>query len=340
MKVHMNDGQAFRRLSMVGKMITPLLCSATLLLTPALSSAQSYPSKSVRIVVVNAPGSSADVVARIVATRLGEKWKQPVIVDNKPGANGNLGMDIVAKSAPDGYTLGLAVPSVMTVNPFVYKNMPFKPLEDLVGVTQTTSIMFGLYANPALKLKSVQEVVTFAKTKPGGVNYSSAGVGNLGHLAGELFAGQAGLKMTHIPNKGDTPGLVDVMGGQTDIMFAPLPSAIGFVRGGKLTLVAVASRKRLASFPDVPTMIESGLPNMLIEGWTGIVAPAATPPAVIAEIEKTVNSVLEEQAVKTAIEAQGFDAVGTSSKEFNQLIKTESVKWGQVIDKAGIKLNE
>jgi len=232
-----------------------VLCAA---LTGYAAMAQNFPARSIRLVVAQAPGSSADALARSVATKMAESFKSAVVVDNKPGANGNLGMDLVAKAAPDGYTLGLAVPSVMTVNPYVYKNMPFKPLEDLVGVTQTTSIIFGLHINPKLPVKSVAELVAYAKRQPNGLNYSSAGVGNLGHLAGELFAAQAGIKMTHIPNKGDTPGLLDVMGGQTDLMFAPVPSAISYVRGGRLTLLAVASRKRSAAFPRCPRSSRPG----------------------------------------------------------------------------------
>ncbi len=306
----------------------------------AQAPSQAYPSRTVKIVVAQAPGSSADALARNVATKLAERWKNSVIVENKPGANGNLGMDYVAKSTADGYTLGLAVPSVMTVNPFFYKNMPFKPLEDLTAVTQTTSIIFGLFINPKLPVKSVAELLAYAKLQPSGLNYSSAGVGNLGHLAGELFSAQAGIKMTHIPNKGDTPGLMDVMGGQTDLMFAPIPSAINYVKAGRLHLLAVASRKRSAVFPEVPTMIELNLPNVLVEGWTGIVTPAATPPAVVEEIQKAVNLVLQEQSVKAAVEQQGFEIAGSNPREFNLLLKQESAKWGDLIVKSGIKLND
>jgi tripartite-type tricarboxylate transporter receptor subunit TctC len=312
-----------------------VLCAA---LTGYAAMAQNFPARSIRLVVAQAPGSSADALARSVATKMAESFKSAVVVDNKPGANGNLGMDLVAKAAPDGYTLGLAVPSVMTVNPYVYKNMPFKPLEDLVGVTQTTSIIFGLHINPKLPVKSVADLVAYAKRQPNGLNYSSAGVGNLGHLAGELFAAQAGIKMTHIPNKGDTPGLLDVMGGQTDLMFAPVPSAISYVRGGRLTLLAVASRKRSAAFPEVPTLIEAGLPQVVVEGWTGIVAPAATPAAVIAELQRAVNASLADPGIRASVEQQGFEIVGSNSRDFTQFMKQESAKWGELIQRSGIKL--
>lgn len=301
--------------------------------------AQSFPNRVVKIVVAQAPGSSADVLARSIAGKLAENWKVPVVVENRPGANGNVGMDAVAKAPADGYTLGLAVPSVMTVNPYVYKNMPFKPLEDLVGVSQTTSIVFGLFANPKLPLKSPADLVAYAKGKPEGINYSSAGVGNLGHLAGELFASQAALKMTHIPNKGDTPGLMDVMGGQTDIMFAPVPSAMTHIKSGRLNLLAVAGRNRSPSFANTPTLMESNLPRVVVVGWTGIVAPAATPPQVLAELERGVIAALADPGVKATIEQQGFEIVGSSSREFTQFMRQESLKWGDLIQKAGIKFD-
>ncbi len=328
-----------RSISILKHLIVCAIGTIGAVLAPAIAAAQNYPTKPVRIVVAQAPGSSADVVSRILAKKLNEHWNNPVFVENKPGANGNIGMGAVAAAEPDGYTLGLAVPSVMTVNPFVYKNMPFKPLEDLAPVTQITSIEFGLFVNPELKVKTVDDLIAYSKQKPDGLNYSSAGVGNLGHLAGELFASQTGVKMNHIPNKGDTPGLLDVMSGSTDMMFAPLPSALGFVRSEKIALLAVAARKRIASFPDVPTLIESGLPDAVTEGWTGIVAPANTPPEIIAEIEKAVNSTLRDQEVMEAINSQGFDVAGTSAESFGQLMKADTAKWGQVIEKAGIKLN-
>ena len=300
--------------------------------------AQNFPGRTVRIIVAQAPGSSADALARGIAGKMAEGWKSPVVVENRPGANGNLGMDMVAKAPADGLTLGLAVPSVMTVNPYVYRSMPFKPLEDLVGVTQTTSIVFGLHVNPKLGLKSVAELLAYARRQPNGLNYSSAGVGNLGHLAGELLALQTGVKMTHIPNKGDTPGLLDVMGGQTDLMFAPVPSAVTHVRSGRLQLLAVASTKRSPAFPEGPTLIEAGLPQMVVEGWTGIVAPAATPAAVIAEIQRAVNAALADPAIRASVEQQGFEIVGSNSRDFSQFMRQESAKWGELISKAGLKL--
>ncbi|CAN5447482.1 tripartite tricarboxylate transporter substrate binding protein [soil metagenome] len=306
----------------------------------SVASAQSYPNHTVRLIVAQAPGSSADVVARIVANKLGEAWKPTVFIDNKPGANGIVGLDAVAKAAPDGYTWGLAVPSPMTINPFVYKSMPFKALEDLDEVTQLTTIHFSMVINPKLPVKTLADLIAYGKTRPDGLNYSSAGIGNLGHLAAELLAGQTGLKLSHIPNKGDTPALLDVIAGRTDFMFTPLPSSIAFVKSGQLTLLAVPAKKRLPAFPDVPTLIESGLADFVVEGWAGIVVPAHTPKPVVAEIQKAIKTALDDPAVKEAIEKQGFEVIGSSPEEFTALVKQDSIKWSGVVQRAGIKLND
>ena len=304
-----------------------------------ISQAQSYPNRTVKIIVAQAPGASPDVVARTLASKLSEVWKTSVVVENKPGANGNLGMDIVAKSAPDGYTLGLVVPSVMVINPYVYKNMPFKPLEDLAPISQISSIIFSLVSNPQRPYQSVDELIAYAKKHPGEINYSSAGVGNLQHLAAELFSIKAGIKMNHIPNKGDSAALVDVMGGQTDLMFVPLASAINKIKAGKLQLLAIPSKKRLSQFPNVPTMMELGQPDILIEGWTGLVAPAGTPENILEDIQKTVRQIVLEGNTKNSIESQGFEVVGSSPKEFKQFLRQESNKWGNVIQKSAINLS-
>ena len=324
--------QLFHRIFVVTLCLTGLMINS-------FSFAQSYPNRSVKIIVAQAPGASPDVVARTLASKLSDVWKTSVIVENKPGANGNLGMDIVAKASPDGYTLGLVVPSVMVINPFVYKNMPFKPLEDLAPITQVSSIIFSLVSNPQRPYQSVDELIAYAKKRPGEINYSSAGVGNLQHLAAELFSSKVGIKMNHIPNKGDSAALVDVMGGQTDIMFVPLPSAINQIKAGKLNLMALASKKRVSQFPNVPTMNELGQPDVLIEGWTGLVAPNGTPDNILEDIQKAVHQIIIDANTKNSIESQGFEVVGSTPKEFKQFLRQESNKWSGVIQKSAINLS-
>ncbi|BDW10354.1 exported protein [Polynucleobacter sp. SHI8] len=324
--------QLFHRIFVVALCLTGLMINS-------FSFAQSYPNRPVKIIVAQAPGASPDVVARTLASKLSDVWKTSVIVENKPGANGNLGMDIVAKAPPDGYTLGLVVPSVMVINPFVYKNMPFKPLEDLAPITQVSSIIFSLVSNPQRPYQNVDELIAYAKKRPGEINYSSAGVGNLQHLAAELFSSKVGIKMNHIPNKGDSAALVDVMGGQTDIMFVPLPSAINQIKAGKLNLMALASKKRVSQFPNVPTMNELGQPDVLIEGWTGLVAPNGTPDNILEDIQKAVHQIIIDANTKNSIESQGFEVVGSTPKEFKQFLRQESSKWGGVIQKSAINLS-
>lgn len=320
-----------------------LLCVSVLCLIGALFSklsfSQAYPNRTVKIIVAQAAGSSPDVVARTLATKLSDIWKTSVIVENKPGANGNLGMDLVAKASPDGYTLGLVVPSVMVINPFVYKNMPFKPMEDLAPITQISAIIFSLVSNPQRPYQSVDDLISYAKKHPGELNYSSAGVGNLQHLAAELFSLKAGIKMNHIPNKGDSAAIVDVMGGQTDLMFVPLPSAINQIKAGKLQLMALASKKRASQFPNVPTMIELGQPEVLIEGWTGLVAPNGTPDNILENIQKAIHQIVFDANTKNSIEAQGFEVVASTPKEFKQFLRQESTKWSNVIQKSAINLS-
>ena len=324
--------QLFHRIFVVTLCLTGLMINS-------FSFAQSYPNRSVKIIVAQAPGASPDVVARTLASKLSDVWKTSVIVENKPGANGNLGMDIVAKASPDGYTLGLVVPSVMVINPFVYKNMPFKPLEDLAPITQVSSIIFSLVSNPQRPYQNVDELIAYAKKRPGEINYSSAGVGNLQHLAAELFSTKVGIKMNHIPNKGDSAALVDVMGGQTDIMFVPLPSAINQIKAGKLNLMALASKKRVSQFPNVPTMNELGQPDVLIEGWTGLVAPNGTPDNILEDIQKAVHQIIIDANTKNSIESQGFEVVGSTPKEFKQFLRQESNKWSGVVQKSAINLS-
>ncbi|MES2537808.1 MAG: tripartite tricarboxylate transporter substrate binding protein [Pseudomonadota bacterium] len=293
--------------------------------------AQTYPDKPVRLVISQAPASSADNLARYLGARLTAGWGQQVIVENKPGANGIIGLDYVAKARADGYTLALSAPSSMTINQFVYKKMPFKPLEDFAGVTQLTSVSFALLVNPSLPVKSVQDLVALAKQRPGALNYSSPGIGNLGHLAAELLSVSAGIKMQHVPNKGDTPALLDVMTGQTQLMFVTLPAALPHIRSGKLRLLAVAGKTRIDGFPDTPTIAESGFPDVVVEGWTGVVVPTGTPPDVISKLQKDFATVLANPEVRTYLAGQGQSVVASTSESYKEFMRLEALKWSKVV---------
>ena len=302
--------------------------------------AQDYPNKPVRLIVAQAAGSSADILMRMVAQRLSEAWGQQVIVDNRPGANGIIGMDALAKARPDGYTIAMAAPSPMTVNQFIYKSLPYKPLEDFAPVTQTTGITFVLVANPNLPVKTVADLVALAKQKPDGLNYSSPGVGNLSHLGAELLSSEAGIKMRHIPNKGDTPALLDVIAGNTDFTIITLPAALPHIRSGKLRLVAVCGRARSPVFPGVPTIAESGFPGVVIEGWSGIIAPAGTPPEIVAKLQRDFTKLFLAPEFKESVSKQGADIAGTSPEAFAAFIRAEADKWSRVIKTSGLEFNQ
>jgi tripartite-type tricarboxylate transporter receptor subunit TctC len=298
--------------------------------------AQDYPARTIRIIVSQAPGSSVDILGRLIAAKLTEAWGQQAVVENRPGANAIIGMELAAKSKPDGYTLAMVVPSAMTVNQYIYKKLPYDPLRDFAPVTQSTVITFVLVVNPSLPVKSVKELVALGKARPDQLSYSSAGIGNLSHLAAELFGLNAGLKAVHVPNKGDTPALLDVMTGQTAYMFSTMPIAVPHLQSGRLRLLAVCGTARTPGFPDVPTLGEAGLRNVVIQGWTGVAAPAGTPAAIIAKVQKEVARNLLMADVKEQLAKQGAEPVGSTPEEFSAFIHAEAEKWSQVITRAGL----
>jgi tripartite-type tricarboxylate transporter receptor subunit TctC len=302
--------------------------------------AQDYPSQPVRIIVSQGPGSSTDIQARLVAQKLSQAWGHQVVVENKPGANGIIGMQEVAKAKPDGYVIGTAAPSAMTYNQFIYKNLPYRPAEDFVPITQLSTLTFALVVNPAVPVNSVRELVALAKQKPDELTYSSPGVGNLAHLGAELFATEAGIKVRHIPNKGDAPALLDLISGNTDFMISTLPSMLPHISAGKLKLLAVAGPKRAALLPNTPTIAESGLPRVVIEGWVGMIAPVGTPPAIVSKIQAEVARQLQSGELKETLGKQGSEAVGSTPEAYAAFLKAETAKWKAVIESSGIQLNQ
>jgi tripartite-type tricarboxylate transporter receptor subunit TctC len=310
------------------------------LFAPALAGAQDFPARTIRIIVAQAPGSSVDVLARVIAQKLTDAWGQQVVVDNRPGANGIIGLELTAKSKPDGYTLAMGVPSALTVNQYIYKDLPYDTLRDFAPVTQSSAITYVLVVNPSLPVKTVQELVAFARARPGRLNYSSAGVGNLMHLSAELFSQQTGVKMEHIPNKGETPAVLDAITGQVAVMFTTMPSVVPHIKSGRLRLVAVCSDKRSPTFADVPTTAEAGVPGVRISGWTGVIAPAGTPADVVNKLQREIARGLLAPDVKENLAAQGAEPVGSTPEQFTAFIKAEQAKWGKVIRESGIRLGQ
>ena len=318
-----------------------LLFAAAALLAAGLVGAQGkpaadYPNRPVRIILPQAAGGAVDVAARPIAQKLTETWGQQVIVDNRPGANGIIGIEAVAKSKPDGYTLGAAFTSSLTINPHVYKSLPYDTFRDFVPVTQVVINTITLVVNPYLPVRTAKELVALGRSRPGDLIYASAGVGNMTHLAAELMRLETGLKMVHVPYKGDTPAVTDLIAGQVALIFATAPSVAGQVKTGRLRLLATCGEKRAIAYPDTPTMIESGFPKVVVTGWWGLIAPAGTPQDIVRKVQReTARHVLSPE-LRERLSALGAEPAGTTPEQFAAFLKSEMEKWARVAKAAGI----
>jgi tripartite-type tricarboxylate transporter receptor subunit TctC len=298
-----------------------------------------FPNRPVRIIVPFAPGGSTDVVARILADKLGTEFKRGFVVENKPGAGGNIGADAVAKASPDGYTLLMGTTGVLAINKYLYKEMPFDPERDLAPVSYTSLITNILVVNPQVPVKTVGELVALAKSKPGALTFASSGAGSSTHLSAELFKSMAGVDILHVPYKGSSQALTDVMAGQVTMLFDNAPSSIPFVESGKLRAVAVTSTKRLPNLPDVPTIDEAGVKGYESLSWSGIVAPAGTPRRVIDKLNAAIEKILRDPDVKQRFASLGVEPVGGPPEAFSRHIRAESEKWARVVKTANITIN-
>ncbi len=296
-----------------------------------------YPARPVRIIVAQAAGSGADSMARLVGQRLGEVMGQQFVVDNRPGANGIIGMDLAAKSKPDGYTLILAVVSAVANNPTVYKKLPYDPFRDFAAVTQTAMNTFGLTVNASLPARNVKELVALGRANRGELTYGSFGVGNLTHLGGELFAAQTKLKMVHVPYKGETPAITDLIAGQITMMINPMQGSTPHVRAGKLRLLATCGETRADAFPNVPTLKESGFPSVVIVGWTGLLAPTGTSREIVSRLASETTKYLLAPEQKERLTALGAEPVPSSPEQFATFMKAEAARWSNVIKLAGLE---
>ena len=303
-------------------------------------SAKEFPARPVRIIVPQAAGSGVDLTARVVAQKLTEAWGQQVIVENRPGANGIIGLEAGARAKADGYTLSLGVPSSLTMNPYVYKTLPYDTLRDFAPVTQTASNTFGLVINPALPVKGVTDLVALAKARPNELNYGSFGVGNQTHLGGELFSSQIGIRLLHVPYKGETPAVVDLLSGQVAMIFTPMQGVVPHIKSGKLKLLATLGTSRARAFPDVPTMVESGYKTIVITGWTGLLAPAGTPRDIIDKLQKEIAARLLVPETRDSLASQGAEPVGSTPEQFAAFIRAEMAKRSAVIKQAGLEATQ
>ena len=312
-----------------------LAIAAALLSTAAF--AQTYPAKTVRIVVGYPPGGPTDVIARTVAQKLTIALGQQVIVDNRPGASGMIGAEQVVKAAPNGYTL-LTVPITYAVTPSVYPKMPYDAEKDLAPVALVASSPFILVVHPTLPVKTVKELIALAKSRPGQINYASASTGGMPHLAGELFNMMTGVKLTHIPYKGAAPATVDLLAGQVSLMFNNMLSAMPLVKANKLRAVAVTSLKRSAAIPELPTIAET-VKGFEASGWYGAFAPAATPKDIIAKLNAEINKLMRLPDVAQRLAGDGVEAASMTPAEFGAYLHSEIAKWGRVVQISGTKVD-
>jgi tripartite-type tricarboxylate transporter receptor subunit TctC len=304
-------------------------------LTFTTAHAQTFPTKQVRLVVPQTPGGASDALARIMAQKLSEKWGQPVVVDNRAGAGGNIGMDIVAKAPPDGYTLLMSYVGSHAINPSIYKKLPFDPEKDFVAVANLADVPFVAVANPKLPITNIKDLAAYVASGKGQVSFGSAGDGSVNHLLGEMFNAAASVKMTHVPYKGAAPALADLMGGQIQVVFTSLPSVGQHIKGGTLKGLAVTGSKRSPAFKDIPTFVELGYPALGISPWFGIFATGGTPPAVVKQINADINRILQEQDTIDKFAAQGAEVHATSPDELQTMLHNDIQKWAVVVKQSG-----
>jgi tripartite-type tricarboxylate transporter receptor subunit TctC len=303
---------------------------------PAVAGADEFPSRPVRLVVPFAAGGSSDAVSRLVARKMTAAMSQPVVVENRPGAGGNLGADLVAKSKPDGYTLLLAAGS-SAINVSLYSKLPFDVLRDFDPVIHLCTVNLMLVAHPSFPARTPQELVALAKDKPGIVTYASAGSGTVQHLAGEMFGSMANVKLTHVPYKGSGPALSDLIGGQVNVMFANMPGTLQHVAAGKLKAIAVTADKRSAILPELPTLAESGLAGYQATTWFGVLAPAGTPKPVIARLNAELARAVASPEVLEFLRAEGAEPIGGPPEQFQAFLRAEVERWAPVVKAAGAK---
>lgn len=311
------------------------LCLALLSLSIPLC-AQDYPAKPIRLIVPFAPGGGTDLVGRLIAQRLTEALGQTVVVDNRAGAGGVIGADLVAKAPPDGYTLLMGTPGPLTINPHLMKSMPYDTLRDFTPIALATISPFILVVHPALPVRSAKELIALAKAKPGALNYGSAGNGSVGHLAGEQLAALAGIKIVHIPYKGSSLALTDLLAGQLQLMVENLPTVLPHIKAGKIRALAVGTRQRSALVPALPPLDEAGVPGYEASTASGVLGPARMPAAVVSRLNRDLVRVLQAADVRERLSAQGLEGVGSTPAQYTAHLRDELGRYGRVVKAAAI----
>ncbi|MEQ1772907.1 MAG: tripartite tricarboxylate transporter substrate binding protein [Burkholderiales bacterium] len=300
--------------------------------------AQTYPAKPIRIIVMYGPGSTIDIMARLIAPKLNEALGQPVIVENRPGAGGAIGMDMAAKAPPDGHTLTIGATGPSVTNPLLYPKTPFDPIRDFAYISLIATGPAVIAVHPSIPAKHVKDLVALAKARPGQLNYGSPGVGTSPHLAGELFKLVTATRIVHVPYKGNAEAITDLLGGQISIVFTGVPPVIPLMQAGKLKLLATTGDKRITTIPDLPTISESGYPGAAMGIWYGLVAPAATPKDILARLHKEIIRIQTLPDIRERFVQLGTESTTSTPDQFTALVRDELAKWGKVIRAAGVKI--
>lgn len=315
------------------------LAAAAAVGLPVISLGQTaYPSKPIRLIVPFVPGGVTDTSGRLIADQLSRRLGQQVIVDNRPGASGNIGTQVVASAPPDGYTLVLAFDGTMVINPHVFDKISFDTIKDFAPIGKIGDAIIIIVANPAVPVKTLQDVIALSKKEPGGLSFGTSGTGGTPHIAGELLKMRTGANLVHVPYKGGGQALSDVMGGQIPLVYTAIASANGLIKSGKVRAIAVSSAQRSSSLPDVPTFIESGVPDFVINSWVGILAPAKTPKAIVDKLNTELNAVLSDPEVREKLNVMGIRATPGTPEKFGDDIKRDLARYGPVVKAAGIKV--
>jgi tripartite-type tricarboxylate transporter receptor subunit TctC len=316
-----------------------VLFGATFLLAAAGAHAETYPSKTIKMVVPFPAGGTTDVLARIIGQELTKAWGQQVIIDNRPGAGGNIGADVVAKSPADGYTLLMGTVGTHGINVSLYKKMPYDAVKDFAPITLVAAVPNLLVVHPSVPVNSVKELIAYAKANPTKLAYASSGNGTSIHLSAELFKTMTGVQMTHVPYKGSAPALTDLLGGQVQLMFDNMPTALPHAKAGKLRPLAVTTAKRSPAMPDLPTIAEAGVPGYEASSWFGVLAPAGTPKDVVTKLNKEIVRILALPEIKERLSGQGAEPVGDTPEQFAAHIKAEIAKWERVVKASGAQVD-
>jgi tripartite-type tricarboxylate transporter receptor subunit TctC len=323
------------------RILTTLIAGLLLLVTPGAATAQNlpaqnFPNKQIRLIVPFPPGGPNDIIARVVGQRMSEILKQPLVIDNRGGQGGVLGTDVVAKAAPDGYTIGIVSASSLVISPTMDK-VPYDPQKDFAPVTLVTTVPEMLVVATNVPAHDMKELVALARAEPGKLNFASAGIGGLPHLAGELFKLTAKIDIVHVPYRGAAPAINDLLGQQVQMTFLDLPVILPQIKAGLLRPIALGAPERAPTAPDVPTTAEVGMPDLLIENWYGMIAPAGTPPEIVAALNRAANAAMNDPQVKQKLADQGLTVAGDTPEQFRKFIDSETSKWAKVIKDAGVE---